>query len=218
MKRYILLLAAVAYSLSALEIEETRTFSKYVEPELMQSGFSIQKQASNINTIQNSFSKISKKIQAYDICKGGKYRIRPVYLYKKNEKVFNGYSGHIDFKCIFKDTKKFDRVLNALEINDEKLTLNTISWHIDENIVEQIKESLKDDSLKYSIKRALQLEKSLQSYKCTPKKIKFESIRAIAPYRGTAVASSSIKSESVAPIKEERKITLNVEYLFECIK
>ena len=218
MKKHIFIYFIAVSLLFALEIKENKLFNKSITPEKMVTSFSVEKVSLFINEIESSLSAISEKVKESNICSGGTYSIVPVYSYQNRTKEFENYKGVMNFNCTFSKIQDFDLLMNSFSLEDEKLSLSPINWHVGKKESEAVKEELKKGALQYSILKAAKLSSHLGSYKCEPKEIIFND-RRNQPYpRNLMYAQSSMEKASIEPIKEDQKISLNVDFSYECIK
>lgn len=194
-----------------LLIEKQQKFTIESDPNLYTSNFSLQMEEFNQNTIEENFQKAIALVKSYNMCKGGKYTIRPHYKNKT-------YQGYINFNCKFQDTKNYEKLLDTIKTLKGKLSQGTIQALNNQNILNTVEKQLEVKALTFPLQYKKFLGDNLEGFKtCQVEKISFNHMGG-TPFPYLLRSNEALTSKVTLPIKEKLKHTLTVNYVFRCLK
>ena len=226
MIKVILTLSLIHSILFSFEISKNMTFSKELRPTIMSSTITAIIKDKDKLKIQELFKEVIKISSDEKICTDGSYSISPHYKYirKKDglsENIFDGYTGRINFECKFKDTKKIDNIISKMDkVSSKKdklkLTLNPISWILEEEISKKEIDKLELEALNYT-KSYTRYLSDIYSKKCAVKRVDLYNSSNIRlrsmPREDMAMMKNSITTE---PINKDLTLKYSAAYLFSC--
>lgn len=202
-------------NLSALEVSNSKTFTKHLEPAFQSGSFSISYKADYDYKIESKFKQIIEITGKSGICKGGGYYIYPAYKYIDNKRIEDGYRSNIRFECEFKNTEDYENILDEIKRSNVKIEQGNISYKTTRKQKDEARVDMEKEAFIY----AKEYNKSLEEFfgKCSIESInlasdKFYPIR----YKAAALESSALKTTVTSPIKEDIEYKLNVDYIFKC--
>ena len=216
-----LLLSTILFAGESIQIEKNKTFEELVETTTMQASISLNGKSKHETILEHAVSKVITIAQKGG-CIGGKYRVRPNYIYDKNIQVMDGYYTQVTFKCEFSDTAVYQTVLDKIKkIKALTLTQGEISYFLSNEIKEKTVENLELKALQYATQYTKSLDKTLDEYKhCMISKVSFkeENFRGNYPqFRNVKMMSDQAEKTTVTnPIQNKENVSLQAYYTFEC--
>lgn len=198
-------------------VEKSKEFSIEATPTIMETTFSISKHFMSYNSIQKTFNEIVEDIKKEQICKGGQYSISPHYNWDKNKRVFDGYDGRVSFKCQFKASDEFNKILKNIDNKAIEFSLSPIQWKIEDKEQTILERSVEKQALHYVKDEAKFLSHELNA-SCKITNISFNKSNQFNPQPMAYAEQNLMMSKSIttSPIKENLKITQKVAYKFSC--
>jgi hypothetical protein len=203
----IFFLFLIVISSNAFTIYKNETFEIKTPAKIMTTNFSLQMKNRNNDIIIKTFNKIIKEVRKSKICEGGKFSINPNYEWINDKRVFKGYQGYITFTCIFKNTKKYAKLIEQVK-NKKGVIFNQDRINF---VAPNNKNKLEDKAYHYAINYTKYLTKTFNT-KCKIKEIHLNNSYYNPPFYKTMSKSLSIEK----PIQKSVTSKLNVNYIFEC--
>lgn len=216
MKKTLLALITLFSFSDALEVSKSKTFTEHIPPNAMSSNFILNYESQSSEEIEELFANAIMIVEKERICKGGKYSIYPNFYYEDNIRVQDGYRSHINFNCNFNDIKEYEAILTEIKSLNALLTQGKINHTTNDKVKERYKLTMENDAYIYAKDYLTIL--NAQFTNCRVKSINLNQNDHIVPYYRTemAMADNSAKAKVSAPIKEDIKLNLRVDYKFEC--
>lgn len=210
----LILLPLLSFS-QAVEISKSKTFTELIPPKNMSSGFSLQHRAKQSDTIEALFEKAINIVSKENICKGGKYSIYPNYYYTKNTRVQEGYRSSIRFNCHFDDVSRYKNLLSKIKKLNTTMSQDEINYTINDDVKEKYMQTLENSAYVYAKEHTKFLNKQFNN--CKVKSINLRQNQHAMPFlKEMTMAATPMGTKVTAPIKENIKVNLSVDYKFEC--
>ncbi len=229
MKKIISLVMFLAFiNINAYEINFNKTFNKKVSPDTLITQVYIdvtKKDETKVAKTLDKFTNFFKKTKNVEL-KNGRYSISPRYKYKKDETIFVGYNGSLDYTVKSTNAKELNNFIskliskkNKINSDDVKLQISNINWQVSQKLYDESANTLRVKSILWANSYADFLSKKLNTT-CKLKNININSnARNVGYYRNAPVSfktkSASFKS-AVTPIKSDESININSNFTLEC--
>ncbi len=223
-------LALGLLSLSAYEVNFTKSFSKKVSPDTLSTYISInvnKKDEIKVAKVLDKFNNFFKEITNVKV-QNGRYSISPRYKYLKDETKFVGYSGSLNYTIKSQSAKKLNDFISKLiskkeSINsdDVKLEVSNVTWEVSQKLYNENTNDLRLKTILWANDYAKKLSKKLKTT-CKLKVIDVNSNgRNINYYRNSAPMALSKRkvasfASTVTPIKSDENIVINSSFSLEC--
>lgn len=151
---------------SSIVIRESETLRKLKELSL-----------DNKNAIIKTYNGINESLGKESICKGGSFKIEPIYEYKNGKRIQSGFESHYSLNCEFNEEQKkdYDKILRKIESEVGKnqyllFTLPNVEKILDEKMLTKVDEQLNAKLLELALQKAKEYS-SLARQKCSVKEI-----------------------------------------------
>ena len=209
-------------SLMSYELSFHKTFGKTLVPNILSTNISISIEGNEESDISNRLNIFNETIIDIDNVKKslGNFNIRPNYRYNSSSPKIIGYIGKLSYHIESKSTKNISDFINTItklkENRDTSILVNGLSWKVKTSTYNKNIDSLRLESIKWIGAHSLFLSKQL-NINCEIKKITINKSHPYSNYSRSNYSPMTLKSTSV-PIPEvnEKKITLNTNFLLEC--
>lgn len=137
---------------------------------------------SDKNTIIETYNNINKFLGKDSFCKGGSFEIEPIYEYKNNQRIQNGFASHYSLDCEFNEAQKedYDKILSKIENEVSKnqyllFTFPKIEKILDEKSLATLDEQLNIKMLEIALQKAKEYS-NLSRHKCSIKEINLNAL------------------------------------------
>lgn len=131
----------------------------------------------NKNAIIKTYNNINESLGKESICKGGSFKIEPIYEYRNGKRIQNGFESHYNLNCEFNEEQKgdYDKILRKIESEVRKnqyllFTFPSVQKVLDEKMLAKIDEQLNVKLLEIALQKAKEYS-SLARQKCSIKEI-----------------------------------------------
>lgn len=131
----------------------------------------------NKNAIIKTYNNINESLGEESICKGGSFKIEPIYEYKNGKRIQNGFESYYDLNCEFDEEQKkdYDKILHKIESEVGKnqyllFTLPSVEKILDEKMLTKVDAQLNVKLLDLALQKAKEYS-SLARQKCSVKEI-----------------------------------------------
>lgn len=132
---------------------------------------------SDKNAIIKTYNNINEFLGKESICKGGSFEIQPIYEYKNNQRIQNGFTSNYGLNCEFFEAQKedYDKILRKIENEVQKnpyllFALPSVEKVLDEKSLTILDEQLNVKLLELALQKAKEYS-NLSRHKCTIKEI-----------------------------------------------
>jgi uncharacterized protein YggE len=214
----IILISVLLYSCSyAYSVKLNQVFTKEIKPSSIyfRTSLSVVKPTSTeVIKKLDGFSKFVSNFKKLKIS-GGKYNTYPEYAYENKVRVKKSYRGSINFRICSKSKKDIKIFLDKLSklYGKDGLIISSSDWQIDEKTISKAKERLRHDAISWGKSYAKRIDK-----KCHIKEIDFTKKPSYIPYtRDIALKSSNGANDIPLPKQELKKVSIDVDFRFECL-
>jgi len=213
----------VATHLSAGTISKSKSFTSMVATNTMSTSLHILVFDESDDVVEKTISKIDKILQKSKIAKGGHYFIVPEYQWENGEKSFYRYIANLSYEFNFSNKKEYEEILDKIKsIDTIELTQSPIQLSISEKTMTSTTENLELEAIRYGKEYAQKLSSWFGNGDCKIKNITFSSNNfphmPLALMRSANLDTSMSNSEVSLPLEKEKKVQLDVSYIFECEK
>ncbi len=218
----ILLLVCLALSLNSYEIKMQHTFSKKLMPKQSTFYIYIKVVGKTQESIINKLDEYSKLVNGFTNLdtSSGKFNTYPNFDYIDKKRVQNGYNGNINFVVKTNSTKELNNLISKLtkksDVDGSELSISSKEWQLDEKDKINVKDSLMIDAMLWAKNYTkTTLSKTLND-SCEVKEINFLKSGNNSFYRTLTTNVNSVKTSVPLPIKKSKKVSINVDFVFEC--
>ena len=130
MIKKIVLITAVALSLSAFELEFSKEFETKVTPTTAASSLHIEVLADDEKEVTSRLERVSTYINGYRQVEkeGGNFKIHANYIYDDGKREQEGFKGYMDYKIMTKSIDDLDMFLEDLLLNKENENIEVRSY------------------------------------------------------------------------------------------
>ncbi|MGM0623880.1 MAG: SIMPL domain-containing protein [Campylobacterota bacterium] len=218
MKKTVVAICLTISSLMAFELDFSKKFSADITPQTAVTNINFSLKAEDEKAVTNRLADISTYINGYDAVdkKGGKFNVRPNYIYEDDKRVQEGFIGSMHYKISSDKMQMLDMFLEDLmsEKKNETINVNSYGYEVSAQQYQEALEKLRMQSILWSVGYSKEL--SNQVYKeCEVKNISFGG-RAVPTLLRSEVSRSSDKSFAPQPTKDDQSVSLTPSFLIEC--
>lgn len=181
--RFFIACFMIVINLFASEFVFNKEFSKDIKTNILQMSLTVVSNSkSSEKEVLLELSKFSDFISSYSgaiTYAGGNFEILPMYSYKNNTNILDGYQGSIYYIINASDNNGIEKFIKDIQtIKKSKNTtysINQISWIANPNGIEEANEKLREDAIIWTDKYITDLSKKLNK-KCKLINIDFSSV------------------------------------------
>jgi uncharacterized protein YggE len=226
-KLLLIAMFAIPSFLFSYEIAFNKNFSKKLKGDVITTSVNINiedKKEKVINRKIEKFNRFFKQEKSLTK-KGGSFSLNPRYKYYNNKQVFLKYVGSLRYSLESKNAQDLNSFVQKLidykeALDDEniKLSISSISWQVSKKQQEFIMDKLKLSSIKWAESYAKKLSRELNQ-DCEIKNININTrfTNPIPMHRKMAMSVSSLeKSAAVSPLNTNKELNLSANYKMEC--
>lgn len=226
MKKIILiaLIALLPSALFSYEISFNKKFSKTVTPDLLTTHVNVNVEDKDELFINEKIEVFNKYIKSNSKVtkKNGTFTLSPKYRYYKDKQEFTGYVGSLRYEVKSKNAKVLNDFLASLislkqEADSRKVKLNisNISWITSEQLYTNNLDELRIGAITWIESYSNSLTATLAK-DCQVKKISISDNNRDNFLRANTMAYSAKSSSHVAPIRSNKEISINPNFVLEC--
>ena len=220
--KYIIIMIALATSLSAYTISFDKVFESRLKPDTLTTYITISTQKDSEKKVLQKLTSFSAFISNYkDIeKKGGNYSIVPEYKYENNQRYKNGYSGNMHYQISAKDADAVNTFIANLHDKkkdfDVDISISSVSWQLSPEQKDGRLDALRLKAIVWINDYAKTLSTQINS-ECKVSKISLNQVNHNYPQPRMMMESKSMPADAApTPEQDDQKMTINPHFELEC--
>lgn len=221
MKKSVITLVLPLFAYAQMQITTVERVAVHVAPDVLRGSLGFEEQHKTPGIIKEHLNAIIAALRGFDpngkICRGGGYRLSPLYSYKERKQEFVGYGGNLSFGCEFSTIEE----VNALESVIDKATAASVrkqqgalSWGVSAEKGERSEQELRLALLRKARLQAEGFSKEM-GFACDLEKINFSPSNRLMPIMAREMAAS-VPTES--PIRADEEVSVEAVVDYSCVK
>jgi len=213
---FIVMFSLLSSSIYAQEftITDSAYLSDSILPDTMKSSISLSFKGSDFRSVSARMEEASSVLKSTDICSYKSYSVTPRYSYSGNTRRLDGYIGHLNSPCIFKDISRFEKAVASLSsLLGFDMSTSPIHWTVSSRTADSVKTSLKHKLIKLIADSAQSYSRSTKM-ECTLKSVAFNT--PYIPVRDSYASMSAKSMEISAPDRDTQDISVTAAYTLIC--